>query len=101
MKNVFVSMPMTGRTHEEILKELLRVYVLIWDKYGQEVDIANGWYGFKEVEPVFMLGHAIQVMSQADTVLFAKGWENSRGCCVEHEVAKRYDMNIIYEEDVF
>ena len=101
--NIFVSMPMNGRTPDEIMIELRRVYNLLWDKYGENVGIANGWYGVNTegVAPVFMLGHAIQVMSQSDTVFFAKGWGKSRGCWVEHEVAKRYGMNIIYEEDVF
>lgn len=26
-----------------------------------------------------------------------KGWENARGCRIEHEVAKAYDLEIIYE----
>ena len=29
-------------------------------------------------------------MSECDTVYFCKGWENARGCKIEHEVAKSY-----------
>jgi hypothetical protein len=36
-------------------------------------------------------------MSECTTVYFAKGWENARGCKIEHEVALQYGMEIIYE----
>ena len=30
---------------------------------------------------------------------FCKGWENARGCRIEHEAAKAYGLEIIYEGD--
>ena len=38
-------------------------------------------------------------MSKCDAVLFCQGWENARGCCIEHEAAKKYGVLILYEED--
>ena len=36
-------------------------------------------------------------MSQANLVYFARGWEQSRGCNIEHECAKRYGLVRYYE----
>ena len=36
-------------------------------------------------------------MSLCHKVYFAKGWENARGCKIEHEVALAYGLEIIYE----
>ena len=28
------------------------------------------------------------------------GWENARGCKLEHEIAKAYNMPIVYLDDI-
>ena len=35
----------------------------------------------------------------SEAVYFCKGWENARGCKLEHAVAEAYGLTIIYEED--
>ena len=47
--------------------------------------------------PVFLLSMSLKKMSQCNIVYFAKGWENARGCKIEHEVALQYGLEIIYE----
>ena len=42
------------------------------------------------------LGKSISLMSEADLVVFAPGWENARGCRIEHEVAKEYGIQVSY-----
>jgi hypothetical protein len=36
-------------------------------------------------------------MSLCHAVYFAKGWEEARGCKLEHDVAVAYGMAIFYE----
>lgn len=48
-------------------------------------------------EPVIMLGWAITAMSAVDLVYFCAGWENARGCRIEHDVAVEYDIAIEHE----
>lgn len=48
---------------------------------------------------VWCLGRAIQLMADADLLFVCDGYENARGCLIEVEVAKRYNIPIIYEED--
>ena len=33
-------------------------------------------------------------MSEADAVVFMPGWENARGCRIEHEIALEYGKYI-------
>ena len=47
--------------------------------------------------PVYFLAKSLEYMSECSTVYFAKGWENARGCKIEHEVALQYGLDIIYE----
>ena len=48
-------------------------------------------------KPLHFLSASIEVMSKCHAVYFCKGWENARGCKIEHEVAKAYGLEIIYE----
>ena len=34
-------------------------------------------------------------INEADIVVFAEGWENARGCRIEHTIAQDYGMDII------
>lgn len=49
-------------------------------------------------KPLYYLSQSLLRMSACDVVYFCKGWENARGCKIEHEVAKAYGLEIIYEE---
>jgi len=43
------------------------------------------------------LAKAIEVMALCDAVYFCDGWEDARGCCIEHEIAEAYGLKLIYE----
>lgn len=47
--------------------------------------------------PVYFIAESLKSMSLCDAVYFCKGWENARGCRIEHEIAKQYGLLIIYE----
>lgn len=102
MNTVFISLPMNGYSNENIEQRKQQII----EKLGPEfVDIAM-------VSPVYMhytnsgtnealswLGASIMQMANANYVYFAPGWENARGCRIEHECAVQYDMPILTEED--
>jgi len=46
--------------------------------------------------PVYCLGESIKLMEDADIAVFAPGWENARGCRIEHKICEEY--NIYYME---
>jgi hypothetical protein len=50
--------------------------------------------------PIYYLAKSLEKMAHCNTVYFTKGWENARGCKIEHEVALQYGLDIIYEDNV-
>ena len=47
--------------------------------------------------PLCFLAKSLENMSLCHAAYFCKGWENARGCRIEHEAAKAYGLEIIYE----
>ena len=46
------------------------------------------------------LAKSIAIMSTCDVVYFVNGWEYSRVCRCEYEIAKAYNMDIILEDKI-
>ena len=46
---------------------------------------------------LFYLARSLEEMAYCDIAYFCKGWEKARGCRIEHEAAKEYGLEIIYE----
>lgn len=101
-----ISQPMNGFTDEQIhetrnrflqfaKKENLEVINTFFTSYrdSSEAMVSRGVIQI----PVCFLSMAIEKMSQCNIVYFANGWENARGCKIEHEIALQYGIEIIYE----
>lgn len=101
--NVFISLPMHGRTDEQILKEISRLKELVRKKYPSDdisfIDTFHQNAPERELKEkrLWYLGGSIQKMSDADLVVFANDWNSARGCIVEHLVAIEYGIQIMYE----
>jgi hypothetical protein len=48
--------------------------------------------------PLRFMAKSLESMSLCHAVYFCKGWEDARGCRIEHEAARAYGLDIIYEE---
>ena len=53
-----------------------------------------------DASPLELLGRSIQLMAGADLVYFARGWEKSRGCNIEHACAEEYGKDVAVEMDL-
>ena len=95
---VFISQPMTGRTKEEILSERNKVIGALENKY--DVEVLDSYFEDYDPQdrstPIKYLAKSINVLAEADVILFVGNWENSRGCKVEYECAKQYGISIFY-----
>lgn len=113
MKRVFISVPMTGRQNDAILSDIDNVIKKIRtvELYGQgeEVEFVHNLnpdefqsHELKETRKpgLWYLGQAIQQLSRCDACIFTFGWENSKGCCIEHEVCLKYGIQAFYERDL-
>ena len=62
--------------------------------------IINSLFNTDYKSPIKYLAKSINVMSRCDAVYFAKNWDKYRGCIIEHEVANKYNLSIIYEDNI-
>lgn len=99
MKKIMISQPMRGKTIEQIRKERIHAIDSL-ERGGFLVinSIVSGKIPKDADEAIYNLSKAIRIMSRVDGVFFMKGWEQARGCRIEHEVATLYGKEIIYEE---
>lgn len=100
---IFLSMPITG--FEDIAPQLARnrkaaiENILFPDRKDVEV-ITPYSFPHKDMNNVASsMGECIEVLLGCDAVYFADGYENSKGCTLEHAAAKTYHIPIHYLSD--
>lgn len=104
---VFLSLPMSGYTDEEIQHSI---------DWMQEIITESKIFGDEEVQffhnlgcrpsdsqiaeakeaPLLYLGSAIIKMANMDAVVFHQAWEDARGCMAESYVAYKYGIPSYY-----
>ena len=108
MKKIMISQPMNGLTEEQIINARNKFLEYAKKENFEVVNtyFQNEWYSNESMSsrgviqiPLCFLAKSIENMSLCHKAYFAKGWENARGCKIEHEVALQYGMEIIYEEN--
>lgn len=89
----FISQPMNGRTNEEIAAERNKIIEDI-KKQDPKAEIIDSFFlnAPYKVKPLWFLGKSLELLSAADIAYFAQGWENARGCKIEHDCADRYGI---------
>lgn len=107
MLKAMLSQPMGGKTQEEIVETRERAIRAIQDMGYKVVNtlFTDEWYSKKAMKsrgvvqiPLCFLAKSLENMSLCHVAYFCKGWEQARGCRIEHEAAKDYGLEIIYEE---
>ena len=102
-----LSQPMNGKTEEEIVATREKAIKVLETQGYEPVDtyFNDEWSQKENMEaegvvqiPVRFLAKSLEKMSLCDAVYFCKGWEQARGCRIEHEVAVAYGLNVICEE---
>ena len=106
MKKAMLSQPMGGKTDEEIIETRERAMKALKEKGFEVVNtlFTDEWYSHANMEkrgvvqiPLCFLAKSLENMSLCHAVYFCKGWENARGCRIEHDAAVAYGLEIIYE----
>ncbi len=106
-KRAMLSQPMAGKTNEEIVATREKAIRVLEEKGYRIVNtlFTDEWYSKEKMAergvvqiPLCFLAKALENMSLCDAVYFCKGWENARGCRIEHEAAVAYGLEILYEE---
>lgn len=100
-----ISQPMAGKTEQEIIEARNKAIAKL-EGLGYEVVntlFTDEWYSEKamrergvEQVPLCFLAKSLENMSLCHAAFFAEGWENARGCRIEHEAAMAYGLTILY-----
>ena len=107
MKKAMLSQPMAGKTNEEIVATREKAISVLKEKGYEIVNtlFTDEWYSKDAIAergvvqtPLCFLAKSLENMSRCHAAYFCKGWENARGCRIEHEAAVAYGLEILYEE---
>ena len=108
MKKAMLSQPMAGKSDKEIVETRERAIKALEEKGYEIINtlFTDEWYSKEQMEqrgvvqiPLCFLAKSLENMSLCHAAYFCKGFEKARGCRIEHEVAKAYGLEIIYEEE--
>ena len=107
MKKAMLSQPMAGKTEKEIVETRERAITALKERSYEIVNtlFTDEWYSDEAMKdrgvvqiPLCFLAKSLENMSLCHAAYFCDGWEKARGCRIEHEAAKAYGLEIIYEE---
>ena len=95
---VMISQPMRNKTIEQVRNERENVVKKL-QEYGYTIldTVFGNPMQTDENEAICNLAESIKYIAKANVIYFMKGWEYSRGCKIEHEVAVQYGKKILYE----
>lgn len=110
MQKAMLSQPMAGKTETEIIETRNRA-IEVLKREGYEIVntlFTDEWYSNEAMKergvvniPLCFLAKSLENMSLCHAAYFCNGWENARGCKIEHDAAKAYGLKIIYEDADF
>lgn len=107
VKKAMISQPMAGKTDEEIAAARDLAVAKLRQMGYEVVDtlFTDEWYSDEAMKecgvvqvPLCFLAKSLENMSLCHAAYFCKGWEDARGCKIEHEVAEAYGLEVIHEQ---
>lgn len=88
---VMISQPMRGKTNEQIKQEREELVRQLEEQGYEVVDTVFAEESPKDCDTaLFYLSKSIETIGKVDGLVFMSGWENARGCRIEHQVAIDY-----------
>lgn len=101
MKKLFISQPMKGKSDEDILAERKKAIKSAEEKIGEPVEVIDSFFQEAPVDakPLWFLGKSLELLAGADVAYFAPGWEDARGCKIEHTCAVEYGIDRIEAQE--
>lgn len=104
MKKLFVSIPMKGRTEEEIKKSIQKMKKIAEAFEEEELELINSYVKDKPPvdvsERIWYLGRSIEKLANADIFIGIQDDWDFDGCVTERTVAERYGVKT-YRIDPF
>lgn len=99
---VFISQPMKDISREDIINERNKIIDFINDYsyVADKIEIIDSVQNIQDdpQTPLWYLGKSLELLSTADLCIFAKGYENYRGCRIEKLCCEEYGIDYIEME---
>lgn len=96
MKKLFVSVPMKGRTEEEIKTSIQKMKKIAEIYEGEELELIDSYIEGNppkdSKEAVWYLGESLKKLAQADVFIGINDAWDWNGCYIENDVASRYGI---------
>ena len=93
-KTIFISQPMGGLSDEQVLQERTAAISKAKALLGEDVDPLETFFDDfgPAAKPLDYLARSIEFLAKA---VFAPGWQNARGCRIEHQCATDYGIPVM------
>ena len=95
---VFVSLPMRGLEVDQIRDRQQEIFSKFAMPNWELMDTVAVDPNAEPGNDLWYLGRSIQMLGNADAIIFANDWRSARGCIVEHLVTTSYSIPALYEE---
>lgn len=95
MRKVFISQPMNGKTQEDIISARIQAQEIVEKELGEKVEVLDSFFEDFSGDALESLSRSISLLAKADVAYFVTGWENSRGCKIEHDCAVQYGIPVM------
>lgn len=96
MKKLFVSVPMKGRTEEEIKASIQKMKTIAEACEGEQLELIDSYIEDNAPKnanpPVWYLGKSLEKLSEADIFIGIDDDYNWSGCYIERIAAQRYGI---------
>ena len=96
MKKLFVSVPMKGRTEEEIKASIQKMKKIAEIYEGEELKLIDSYTKSTppkdSKEAVWYLGESLKKLARADVFIGIDEAYVWNGCCIERDTAQRYGI---------
>lgn len=92
MKRLFISQPMRGKSEDAIMQERADAFQAASEVLGSDIEVIDTYFGDFDGKALEFLGKSIVLLAQADFAYFAPGWDQARGCRIEHQCAVSYGI---------
>lgn len=96
MKKLFISCPMKGRTEENIRDSMDRMHKIAEIIFDQKLEVIETYIPGTAPENVnrsiWCLGESIKKMAEADYFIGINYSDVFKGCMIEYEVARSYNI---------
>lgn len=98
MKKIFISQPMRGKSDAEIEAARVKAIAAVVNETQEQVKVIDSFFKQAPVDarPLWYLGESLKLLATADIAVFITGYDEARGCKIEHTCAQEYGIPVMY-----